>query len=151
MYKILFIILLIFSVGCSSHVDKKPKQNSTYLDKKHFEKLDFSIVELQKVMVDKNWYYVRKDGKAIQVITDKNGEGDVFKEGLARTRINGKIGFFNKNLDIVLPPVYDYAFPFYDGIAEICVGCKEHGEEEHRMIEGGVWKSIDRTGLIVEE
>lgn len=151
MYKTLFIILFIFSVGCSTHVDKKPKQKSTYLDKKYFEKLDFSIVELQKVMVDKNWYYVRKDGKAIQVITDKNGEADVFKEGLARTRIDGKIGFFNKTLDIVLPAVYDYAFPFYDGIAEICVGCKEHGVEEHRMIEGGVWKSIDRTGLIVEE
>ena len=144
-------IFLLFTIGCSTHGDKKIKQHSMYLDKQYFEKLDFSTVELQRVKVDKNWYYVRKDGKAIQAITNKNGEADAFKEGLARTRVNGKIGFFNKTLDIVLEPIYDYAFPFYDGVAEICVGCKEHGVEENRMIEGGVWKSIDRAGLIVEE
>ena len=144
-------LFLLFIMGCSTHNTNKPKPPSTYLDTKYFEKLDFSILELQTVMVDKKWYYVTKEGKAIEVIANKDGEADVFKEGLARTRINGKIGFFNKTLDIVLEPVYDYAFPFHNGIAEICVGCKEHGEEESRMIEGGVWKSIDRAGLIVEE
>ena len=150
--KFLFISSLLFSsMGCSTHTKIKPNPYTFYLDKKYFEKLDFSTNELQTVMIDKKWYYVRKDGKAIETITNKDGKADVFKEGLARTRIKGKIGFFNKTLDIVLEPIYDYAFPFYDGIAEICVGCIEHGEEEHGMIEGGSWKSIDREGLIVEE
>jgi hypothetical protein len=144
-------ILLLFTIGCSTHIDSRAKQHSTYLDKRYFNKLDFSTVVLQTVKVDDSWYYVRKDGKAIQVITNKDGVADSFKEGFARTRVKGKIGFFNKTLDIVLEPIYDYAFPFYDGVAEICVGCIEHGEEDNRMIEGGVWKSIDRAGLIVEE
>ena len=144
-------LLLVSVLGCSSHSTVKPKVDTTYLEKKYFEKLDFSTNELQTVMVEKYWYYVTKEGKAIETISTKEGEADVFKEGLARTRVNGKIGFFNKTLDIVLEPIYDYAFPFYDGVAEICVGCTEHGEEENRMIEGGSWKSIDRAGLILEE
>jgi len=145
------ILLFIFITGCSTHSPKKNNKQATYLDKKYFEKLDFSNNELQTVKIGKNWYYVAKDGKAIEVISDKDGKPDIFKEGLARTRINGKIGFFNKTLDIVLEPIYDYAFPFYDGVAEICVGCKEHGAEDNGMIEGGAWKRIDREGLIVEE
>ena len=144
-------LFLLLVVGCSTHSSNKPKPQATYLDKKKFENLDFSSNELHTVLIDKRWYYVLKDGKAIETITDKEGKADIFKEGLARTRIKGKIGFFNKTLDIVLEPIYDYAFPFHEGVAEICVGCKEHGEEENRMIEGGAWKSIDRAGLIIEE
>ena len=148
---LLATLLLIASMGCSTHNKIKPNSYTTQLDKKYFKSLDFSTNELQTVKVDNRWFYVRKDGKAIETITTKEGKPDVFKEGLARTRVKGKIGFFNKTLDIVLEPIYDYAFPFYDGVAEICVGCTEHGEEEHGMIEGGSWKSIDREGLIVEE
>ena len=138
-------------MGCATYSPQKTNAHIRYLDKKYFEKLDFSTNELQSIKIDKSWYYVNKEGKAIEAITNKKGKADVFKEGLARTRIDGKIGFFNQTLDIVLEPIYDYAFPFYNGVAEICVGCKEHGEEENRMIEGGSWKSIDRAGLIVEE
>jgi len=147
----LTLLLLVSISGCSSHSVVEPKVKATYLDKKYFDKLDFSTNELQSVRVGKRWFYVRKDGKAMETITTKNGKADVFKEGLARTRVHGKIGFFNKNLDIVLEPIYDFAFPFYDGVAEICVGCTEHGEDDNGMIEGGSWKSIDRKGLIVEE
>ena len=151
MHIFLSTLFLLFLIGCSTHSDNKPKSQTSYLEKRYFKNLDFSTVELQSVMVDKKWYYVTKEGKAIETITNKEGKADEFKEGLARTRIDGKIGFFNKTLDIVLKPIYDYAFPFYDGVAEICVGCIEHGEEENGMIEGGSWKSIDREGLIVEE
>ena len=94
---------------------------------------------------------VREDGKAIPVMLDDNGEVDRFKEGLARIKINGKIGFFNKTLDIVLNPIYDFAFPFHNGVAEICVGCQEVIEGGPTMLNGGSWKRIDRTGLILEE
>jgi hypothetical protein len=87
----------------------------------------------------------------MRVILDENGRPDSFKEGLARTRVDGKIGFFDKNLDMVLPPFYDYAFPFHHGIAEICIGCKEIGRGEDSILDGGEWKKIDRTGLLIEE
>ena len=61
------------------------------------------------------------------------------------------IGFFNNNLDIVLAPLYDFAFPFYVGVAEICVGCKEIEDSDYNMLDGGEWKRINRTGLILEE
>jgi hypothetical protein len=74
-------ILLLFTIGCSTHIDSRAKQHSTYLDKRYFNKLDFSTVVLQTVKVDGNWYYVRKDGKAIRVISNKEGKADAFKEG----------------------------------------------------------------------
>jgi hypothetical protein len=52
---------------------------------------------------------------------------------------------------MILPPFYDYAFPFHDGIAEICVGCKEDMEDGYSILNGGEWKRIDRTGLLIEE
>ncbi|MCH9740614.1 MAG: WG repeat-containing protein, partial [Epsilonproteobacteria bacterium] len=95
--------------------------------------------------------YVRADGKSMLAITNEVGEADKFKEGMARTRINGKIGFFNQSLDMVLAPMYDYAFPFYDGVAEICMGCKESVEEGNSILDGGTWKRINRSGLVLEE
>jgi len=82
-------------------------------------------------------------------LTYDNG-ADEFSDGLARTRVDGKIGFFNRNLEMILKPVYDFAFPFHKGIAEICTGCKEKKEGEHSMLDGGTWKKIDRNGLIIE-
>jgi len=87
----------------------------------------------------------------MRVISDDHGEADRFHEGLARTRIGGKIGFFDKNLDLVLPAIYDFAFPFHHGISEICVGCKEVKDGEYSILTGGKWKRINRQGLLVEE
>jgi hypothetical protein len=153
----LFLLLLsllslfLFSFGCSSIPIKERRQYSTYLTKDFLQNLDFSERDLIAVSIGNSWYYVREDGKAIPVMLDDNGEVDRFKEGLARIKINGKIGFFNKTLDIVLNPIYDFAFPFHNGVAEICVGCQEVIEGGHTMLNGGSWKRIDRTGLILEE
>ena len=85
----------------------------------------------------------------MKTLTYENG-ADPFSDGLARTRVNGKVGFFNINLDIILKPIYDFAFPFHEGKAEICTGCKEKKEGEHSMLDGGKWQKIDRNGLVIE-
>ncbi|NEW60396.1 WG repeat-containing protein [Sulfurovum sp. bin170] len=146
---LLLLPLLFF--GCSSTQIKEREEYSTYLSRDYLQNLDFSGQDLVATLIGNSWYYVREDGKAISVIRDDNGEADRFREGLARTRINGKIGFFNKTLDIVLKPIYDFAFPFHNGISEICVGCQEVKEGEHSMLNGGSWKRINRAGLILEE
>jgi len=146
---LLFLFLLSF--GCSSTPIKEQKQHSTYLNKKFLQNLDFSKQDLISIYVGSSWFYVREDGKSISVIRGDDGKADRFKEGLARIKINGKIGFFNKTLDIILNPIYDFAFPFNNGVAEICVGCQEVIVDGQSMLDGGSWKRIDRAGLILEE
>ena len=141
--------LLLF--GCSSKPIKEKQKYSTNIYKQYFHNLDFSKEDLVTKLIDNSWYYIRKDGKAISVMRGDDGKADRFKEGLARIKINGKIGFFNKTLDIVLKPIYDFAFPFYQGVSEICIGCQEIEDNNHTILDGGEWKRIDRRGLILEE
>ncbi|MCK4442245.1 MAG: WG repeat-containing protein [Sulfurovaceae bacterium] len=146
------IFLLLFFMGCSSrNITKDKKIYSIYLDIINIESLDFKHNNLALKYINNKWYYINKDRKAMSVILDEKGKPDLFKEGLARTRVDGKIGFFDKNLNMILPPFYDYAFPFHNGIAEICVGCKDIQIDGHSMLDGGEWKRIDRTGLLIEE
>jgi len=149
-----FLLLLIISLSflaCSKSnpIPKETQIPSHRLNPTYLKGLDFKGEEVISIFKDGSFYYVRKDGKAMKTLTYDN-KADPFSDGLARTRINGKIGFFNSNLDIVLKPVYDFAFPFHNGKAEICTGCKEQKEGEHSMLEGGKWQKIDRNGLVIE-
>jgi len=147
----LSILSLFLFIACSKSnpipKDKQPVNN--YVNSTYLKQLDFKGEEIISVFKDNAFYYIRKDGKSMKTITHENG-ADPFVEGLARTKINGKIGFFNSNLDIVLKPIYDFAFPFYDGIAEICTGCKEQKDNGYSMLKGGRWQKIDREGLVIE-
>jgi hypothetical protein len=149
----LFLLLLTIIFGsCSSTTPiKRDSYSYKYIESKYLKTLDFSTKSLQPIRINGEWYYVREDGRSMLTLTNSDGKPDRFREGLARTKINGKIGFFNKTLDIILKPVYDFAFPFYDGIAEICVGCQEIYDGEQKILDGGKWKRIDRTGLVLEE
>lgn len=149
---ILYLTTIFYFIACSTKTTiskKKSKEIASYVSKEYLQKLDFKGKELIAVPFGKDFYYINRDGKKILTLTYDNG-ADEFNDGLARTRVDGKIGFFNRNLEIVLPPVYDFAFPFHKGIAEICVGCIEKGEGEYSMLDGGEWKKIDRDGLIIE-
>jgi len=150
---LLTLSLLILSAGCSSKTIKKKREYSSYFNKEYLQTLDFSKSkqDLLTTYIDNSWYYVRRDGKAIPVMQGDDGKADKFKEGLARIKINGKFGFFNKTLDIILNPIYDFAFPFHNGIAEVCLGCQEIEEDGQTILDGGSWKRINRRGLILEE
>ncbi len=145
------LLLTVFFWGCTSSSVNQTKYPEIYLDKNEFKNLDFHTKALIPIFVRGTWYYVRKDGKAMSTLSNKDGSVESFQEGLARTKINGKIGFFNKNLDLVLKPNYDFAFPFHNGMAEICIGCKETIDNGYPLLSGGKWKRIDRQGLLIEE
>jgi len=144
-------LILILFVACSKStpIPKKNAIESTYLSSKELKHLDFSQDEVISVKIKEQFYYVKKDGKIIPTLT-YDGKADEFSDGLARTRVAGKVGFFNSNLEIVLKPIYDFAFPFHNGIAEICMGCKEKNEDGTSMLDGGKWKKINRKGLVIE-
>ena len=89
-----------------------------------------------------------KRGLAIRVLSFDNGP-DYFEEGLARTQQNGKIGFFNKKLSILIKPQYDFAFPFNKGVSIVCNGCIKKKTGEHTEIVGGEWGAINKRGEII--
>lgn len=150
-YPLLLLILLFFLACFKSNnpIPKAPIIKDNHVDSSYLKKIDFKGEEMISVFKKNSFYYIHKNGKEMETLTYDNG-ADPFSDGLARTKINGKIGFFNSNLDIILKPIYDFAFPFYNGKAEICTGCKEKKVGEHSMLDGGKWQKIDRNGLVIE-
>ena len=149
---ILSLALTLLFISCSPNTPISKKETTiknSYVSKEYLKTLNFKGQELISLPIGKNFYYIHKSGKKMLTLTYDNG-ADEFQDGLARTKVNGKIGFFNRNLEIVLPPVYDFAFPFHNGKAEICTGCKEKSDGEHSMLDGGRWQKIDRNGLVIE-
>ena len=145
----LLFILLFIACSKTNPIPKEKELSNNYVNKNYLEQLDFKGEEVISVFKDNSFYYIRQDGKEIKTLSYDNG-ADPFSDGLARTKVNGKIGFFNSNLEIILKPIYDFAFPFHNGIAEICTGCKEKQDGEHTMLDGGKWQKIDRNGLVIE-
>jgi len=145
----LFLSLLFLSCSQTTPIPKKTTDDSNDVPTEYINSLNFGKKELLVTKIDGEFYYIHKNGKKMQTITYENAP-DKFSDGLARTRVNGKIGFFNRNLEITLKPLYDFAFPFHNGIAEICTGCVEKEEDGTMMLDGGTWKKIDRSGLIIE-
>ncbi len=147
-FLLLYTLFIFISCSQTTPIDTE-LPIAHYLSPSYLKKLDFKGEEIVSVFLGHHYYYVRKDGKVMRTLTYENN-ADPFSDGLARTKIDGKIGFFNTNLDIVLKPVYDFAFPFYKGEAEICTGCKEIKENGISTLDGGRWKRINREGLVIE-
>jgi hypothetical protein len=75
---------------------------------------------------------------------------DGFSEGLMRVVKNGKVGFANRNGDIVIEPKYDFADMFNYGLAAYCNGCVWKNKGEHSFVSGGNWGYINYKGNTLE-
>jgi hypothetical protein len=122
-------------------------QDEFRISPEHLSKLVFRD-SLAVVLVDDKAFYVAKSGKAARVHVFENG-ADYFSEGLARTISQGKFGYIDRKLTVVIKPEYDFAFPFRNSRAIVCTGCVTVAEGEHRAVKGGTWGLIDKTGAIV--
>ena len=103
---------------------------------------------LAVVTVGDGLFYVDRGGRAARVLPSDNG-ADEFVEDLARTVANGKVGFLDRRLRVVIRPRWDYAWPFQGGLAVVCNGCRAVADGEHRRMVGGLWGRIDRRGRAV--
>ena len=115
---------------------------------KHLRALSFDRHGIAAVWIKgfKGFYYVRRDGHMVPVVTYDNAP-DSFVEGRARTQVDGKIGYIGRKLRVVIPPRYDWGFPFTHGKAVVCGGCVQKPDGgEHRLVEGGRWGAVDRNG-----
>jgi hypothetical protein len=112
---------------------------------------DFNKHGAAAVVDGSNWYYINTQGHVLlQTYTFDNGP-DYYEEGLARYVDGDRIGFINEAAQVVIPAAYDFAFPFTEGRARVCRGCKIVREEsdEHSTVKGGWWGYIDRKGDVV--
>lgn len=117
---------------------------------RHLRALDFGSDGLATLVVAKGrWVYVKQDGATLEVLPLDNG-ADYFAEGLVRGRRKGKVAFFDHSFRMVLPPQYDFAWPFEGGLASVCSGCREEpadrSESEYHVLSGGLWGYIDHHG-----
>lgn len=94
-------------------------------------------------------HYLNASGLAVPVLPFDNG-ADYFVEGLARTIQGNKVGFINDSLRVVIPPQWDFAFPFEHGTAVVCDSCTFRPVGDgHQEVVGGHWGTIDTRGQVV--
>jgi hypothetical protein len=133
----------------------KTATGKLFVASRYVKELDFDSSGLAPVRSEGppyGWVYVNRKGEAVitDVPTYDNGADD-FSEGLVRIVRNGKVGFADRQGKIVIPPVYDWAWPFDHGAALACNGCREKcaGDCEHQWMEGGEWFHINRKGQVL--
>ena len=112
----------------------------------HVARMDFGDDGLTAVLVDGDWHYVDPSGRSLRVLTYDNG-ADRFAGGLVRGLRDGKMIWFDSRFEVVVPPRYDWGWPFENGRALVCLGCVPgEPDGEHRPIVGGRWGFIDAAG-----
>lgn len=122
-------------------------EDSVRISAEHLKKMSFDRSGLSVAVIDRNWYYVRPNGALLRVLTFDNGPDD-FSEGLTRSSVAGKVAYYDKAFQQVVPPIYDWGWPFEKGRALVCRECRpgKVDDEGHVPIVGGKWGYIDRSG-----
>lgn len=124
------------------------EQDTFQLNKSHLNKLYFSNNGLASIIYGDAIFYVSKTGKVVRTYFYDNG-ADYFVEGVARTILDGKFGYIDQQLNIVIMPEYDFAFPFINGIAIVCNDCRSESDGEHKVMLGGRWGLINKVGMLI--
>ena len=97
-------------------------------------------------------FWLNKKGIIRKTHCYDNG-ADYFKEGLARyINHEAKFGYMDKKLNVKIAPAYDFAFPFENGLAKVCISCKSEMPpgSEHSILKGGTWKVINKAGKVLK-
>jgi len=94
-------------------------------------------------------FYFQQNGKIMRTVMYDNGP-DYFSDGLVRTIRDNKYGFMNEKLDIIVERKFDFAFPFKNGKAKVCMGCVKVYDGEHSTYEGGTFYFINKFGQKID-
>jgi hypothetical protein len=71
---------------------------------------------------------------------------DFYSDGLFRIRRNGKIGFANKQGEIIIEPKYECAFPFENNQSKVSLNCEFVKDEiGHISMVSNEWFYIDKN------
>lgn len=126
---------------CASYSD-----NQLIISQHHLQQIHFNQDGLASFFSNGHYFYLKPDGQFLPVLTFDNG-ADPFQEGLVRSLKNGKVAFYNAQFEQVIPPTYDWAWPFKQGRALVCTGCSPtKSQDHHTKITGGLWGFINKDG-----
>lgn len=96
------------------------------------------------------WVYVdRAQRHVLRPFIFDNGP-DYYAEGLARFVADGKMGFHNQALHVVVPAIYEFAFPFENGVAQAGTGCRSSRHAEHSYVTCQQWQTLRNPTRPVE-
>ncbi len=139
-----------------SNCVKKNKTGELFIAFPYLRQLSFGKNGLAVVYShEEGWMYVNRKGRVIisGVAVMDNG-ADVFHDGLVRFSKNNKWGFADEKGRIVVPPIYDGAMNFENGLAKVCKACElkcVDKECEKHFFSGGEWFYIGTKGKIVKK
>ncbi|MDJ0895762.1 MAG: WG repeat-containing protein [Alphaproteobacteria bacterium] len=110
---------------------------------------EFSAEGIAAVATTERWAYIDRTGRVVIYPYLYDNGPDYFSEGLARFEVEGRIGFFDRYGKVAIAPRFDFAWPFEEGRAVVCSGCRSQPMGEHSMMVGGKWGYIDSSGAVV--
>ncbi len=124
-----------------THVDGSYRVKGDALRQLHFDRHGLATFALRA----EGYAYVRRDGHALLVPTFDNAP-DAFEDGLVRVRLGNKLGYADRRLKLVIPAIYDGAYPFAGKRAWACIGCAPVSDGEHSWYRGGQTVCLDPRG-----
>lgn len=113
--------------------------------------LQFDTHGLAAVQAGGQHHYLHRDGHQLAVLTYDNGP-DGFAHGLVRARVDGRIAYYNRQLQPAFAARFDWGFPFENGLARVCNGCQPGPADAdgHSAIGGGEHFCINLQGQTVD-
>ena len=136
-----------------------------FIAPEYVKKLTFDSYGLAVVFHDAHsghlFLYVNRKGRVIiKDVPIVDNWAEPFSDGLVRVVVNKKIGFADRQGQIVIAPKYDGGGPFEHGYSVVCLGCRETCAAsvppesrldvcEHHVMTGGEWLKIDKAGRVV--
>ena len=140
----------VHETACFNPANTKAASADRMVSKKVLKAILGKTGQFASIRDQNGFMYINSAGIVRPTVTFDNGP-DAFSEGFARSQEKGKIGYFDTSLRMVIPPTYDFGFPFQNGLAVVCNGCVEQTEGEHRQRVGGLWGAIDKQGKLKYE
>ncbi|MBM9502452.1 WG repeat-containing protein [Leptospira sp. 201903071] len=127
----------------------KDRKGNVVIEAQYSFSYDFDENGIAFVFGDGGWSCIdEKNRVLLNPFLYDNGP-DPFVEDFARFKENNKIGFYDPHCKKIIPARFDFAFPFEEGFAVVCLRCKSVKLGEHSKIEGGEYGLIDKKGTII--
>lgn len=142
-YKLLIVFVLLF---CT--IPTLVAKDITTYHKNAFGEVSYNRFGLASIATEEGWVVINKKKKVLHKVFIYDNGPDYVSEGMYRIIENGKMGFANEKGKVVIPPKYDFVWPFERGTAKFCNGCTFQKDGEHtKIIENqAVVGYVNRTG-----
>ena len=130
----------------------KKSNGEIVIPPKYIFAYDFTNKGLASVIKEGgNWTRINKKGFVVEVPYVVDNAPDTYSEGLARfvSEDTHRVGFSDEKGNAIIPPKYDWASPFKNGKAIVCIECYPQIDIEYTQYLGGKWGAINRNGEVI--